>query len=272
LISASVAFFDLLVGGLHSFVVGLGSFDLVVSVERRQHRTHDVGQRRPAGRLDDFLLLRFGETLVEPGQPTGQRRHDVLIGAAEGDGFQEFFERHGRLAFQRTRFGLCSLADPDGIDDDEVVLGLCVGGDGLEVGVGDDADAPPLHLLEERAALDAAHEEHDFQRLDVRAGGDHVHGDDNAGVVVDTKVADQVFRVFAGRAIGDLLAEVVAASELLADDLDDVLAVGIVLGEDDCLGNVGPAWEDFGEQLVAEGADARRRVTPTAFRLTPRRR
>ena len=44
-------------------------------------------------------------------------------------------------------------------------------------------DAAALHLLEEVAALDRAHEHHDLQRLDVGAGGDHVHGDDDARVV-----------------------------------------------------------------------------------------
>ena len=47
----------------------------------------------------------------------------------------------------------------------------------------DDAHAAALHLLEEGAGFDRAHEEDDLDRLDVGAGGDHVHGDGDAGVV-----------------------------------------------------------------------------------------
>ena len=59
----------------------------------------------------------------------------------------------------------------------------------------------------------------------------------------------------AGDLVGDLLAEVVAPAELLADDLDDVLGVAVVLGEDQRLGHLGAAGEDLREQLVAERAD-----------------
>ena len=59
------------------------------------------------------------------------------------------------------------------------------------VGV-DHADAPALHLLEEVPALDRPHEHHDFERLDVGAGGDHVHGDDDARVVAVAERREQV--------------------------------------------------------------------------------
>ena len=65
----------------------------------------------------------------------------------------------------------------------------------------------------------------------------------------------QVFGLLAGGLVGDLLAEVVALAELLADDLHDVLGVAVVLGEDQRLGHLGAAGEDLGEELVAEGAD-----------------
>ena len=44
-------------------------------------------------------------------------------------------------------------------------------------------------------------------------------------------------------------------AELLADDLDDVLGVAVVLGEDEGLGHLGAAGEDVGEQPVAERLD-----------------
>ena len=46
------------------------------------------------------------------------------------------------------------------------------------------AGAAAFHLLEVVAAFHVAHEEQAFQRLDVGAGGDHVHGDGDARVVV----------------------------------------------------------------------------------------
>jgi hypothetical protein len=59
----------------------------------------------------------------------------------------------------------------------------------------------------------------------------------------------------AGGAVGNLLAEVVSFAELLAHDLDDIVGVGVVLGEDECLRNDGAAGKDFGEEAVAKGAD-----------------
>ncbi len=60
-------------------------------------------------------------------------------------------------------------------------------------------------------------------------------------------------------AVGDLLAEVVSLGEHLAHDADDVVGVGVVLGEDERLGHLGAAGEGVGQHLVAElledGAD-----------------
>ena len=47
---------------------------------------------------------------------------------------------------------------------------------------------------------------------------------------------DQRLRVLAGVAVGDLLGEVVALAEHLAHDMDDLLGVVVVLGEDQRLG------------------------------------
>ena len=53
-------------------------------------------------------------------------------------------------------------------------------------------------------------------------------------------------------AIGDLLAEVVAFAEDFAADADDVVGVGVVLGEDEGLGQIGAAREHFGKDFVAK--------------------
>ena len=64
-----------------------------------------------------------------------------------------------------------------------------------------------------------------------------------------------MLRRHAGGAVGDLLAEVVALSELFPHDADYVVGVAVVFGEDDGLGNLGAAGEYLGEQPVPEGLD-----------------
>ena len=55
--------------------------------------------------------------------------------------------------------------------------------------------------------------------------------------------------------VGDLLGEVVAAAEDLADEVDDVLGVGVVLGEDEGLGHERAAGKKLGEERVLEGLE-----------------
>ena len=100
---------------------------------------------------------------------------------------------------------------------------------------------PQLHLLEEAAAAHVAHEEHHLYWLDVGAGGNHVNGDDDAGVIAVAEGGEQVFRPGPGGLVGDLLREVVALIEDQPGDADDVVGVAVVLGEDDGLGHVAAA-------------------------------
>jgi hypothetical protein len=145
------------------------------------------------------------------------------------------------------------LGDADRVDDDEAGLGGGVRGDGLEVGRGDGAGAAALHLLEVLRRADVAHEEDAFEGFDVGAGGDHVdgHGDPQSGGGAEgLEVALGVLR-----GIRDLGGEVVALAEDLTDGGDDLLGVGVVLGEDQRLGDGGAAGEDLGEEPVAEGLE-----------------
>ena len=148
----------------------------------------------------------------------------------------------------------CSVT-PTQSTSTKCVLVVGVGRDRLEVGGVDDAHATALHLLEEVAALDRAHEHDDFQRLDVGAGGDHVDGDDDARVVGVAELLQQILGLLAGGAVGHLPAEVVPLAELLPHDLHDVVGVVVVLGEDQRLRHLGAAGEDLGEELLLEGAD-----------------
>ena len=121
------------------------------------------------------------------------------------------------------------------------------------------ARAAAFHLLEVALRLHIAQEEEALERFDVRAGGDHVHRDGDARMVFVAELGEDGFRVLLVL-VGDLLAERVALAEFLADDLDDVVGVGIGLGEDERLGHFvgavrGGALGENGRQLVAEGAD-----------------
>ena len=199
----------------------------------------------PPAAFGDGGLLDRVELPVEPGQAGGQRRNQVGVGGTGSDQVQDLVQRHGRLAVQRLGGRLLVLAHADRIDDDEVRLVPGVGRDALQrVGI-DDPAAPPLHLLEVGQRPDVPHEEQAFQRLHVGAGGDHVHGDGDAGDVGVAEFGQQVVGLLAGGLRRDLLAEVVALAELLADDPHDVLGVQVGLGEDERLGDFGAARERF---------------------------
>jgi hypothetical protein len=117
-------------------------------------------------------------------------------------------------------------------------------------------------LFKKVGAANVAQEHHDFERLDIGSRGDHVHGRGDAWVVTVAEQADDGFGLIAAVClpgddfcfrsvlgddfpadaagagpVGDLLAEVVAFTKFLADDLDDVFGVVIVLGEDEGLGD-----------------------------------
>ena len=90
-----------------------------------------------------------GQVLVQPGEPGGEGGGDGGVAVAVGDLGEHGLQAQAGVALQ----GLDVLRErgvhhPDGVDDDEPVLGLGVVGDGLEVGVVDDPDAPADHLLE----------------------------------------------------------------------------------------------------------------------------
>jgi hypothetical protein len=113
--------------------------------------------------------------------------------------------------------------------------------DGLQISGREHAGAAPFHLLEIDAAAHVAQEDEDFERLDIGAGGDHVHGDRDAQRGREAEFADQFLRLrgLAGdgvlRMAGDLLTEVVAFAKDLAGKVNDVLGMRVVLGEDERL-------------------------------------
>ena len=196
----------------------------------------------------DLLDARLGlvvQLLGQPHQAVGEREHGVVVAVADGHALQQVLERHAGLLLQRAAFGLERLLHAHGVDQHEAGLGA-VGAvaDALEAVAIEAAHAAALHLLVVALAAHVAHEEQHFQRLHVGAGGDHVHGDGDARVVVVAEAGEDAVGVFFGL-VGDLLAEGVALAIDLAHDVDDVVGVAVGLGEDQGLGRFLAGGEDL---------------------------
>jgi len=185
-----------------------------------------------------------------------------FVAFAEGEGEEEFVEGNGWVFVEGLGFGFVGFADADGVDDDVVVFDFGVfAGDGLEFGGGEDAGAAAFHLFEVAEGADVAEEDEDFEGFDVGASGYHVDGDGDAEGGAGAEFADEGIFVggFAGvlvfGLVGDFFAEVVAAGEDFAGDVDDFLGVGVVFGEDEGFGDEGAAGVEFGGEGGFEGLE-----------------
>ena len=232
-----------------------GSLFLPIGIDRFHETPAQVFEREASAGFTNGLSIFLRDAMSHAGQSSGDAGEHVFFCIPECHGLEQLLKGDARLLFHRPRIGLVLLADDDGIDDNEVVFACGIGRDGLQIIRLDDADATALHLLEEGAGFDHAHEDGDLDRLDVGAGNDHIHCDGDAGVVAVAKAFDEVLGSHPGDAIGDLLGEFVAFAELLANDFDDVFRVGVVLGEDEGLGHLGAAGKDLGEELLFECFD-----------------
>ena len=167
------------------------------AVLARVQRLHDAAreflQAQAAGFRHHLGALGVGELGVQPRQAHGHAGEHLGLHVAQAHGLQQRVQRHALLLVHRAAVGLVALAHAHAVDDDEVVLvHVLAGVHAAQVVVLDHAHAAALHLLEEAAALHAAHEDDDLHRLDVGAGGDHVHGDGDARVVAGAEGLDQV--------------------------------------------------------------------------------
>ena len=107
----------------------------LVRVDGVQQLVGELAERGAAGEFRDLLALLGLQFAVQTREAAGEGGEGVFVALAEGDAEQELIEADGGLAFQRAGVGLVALADADGIDDDEVGLGVGVcAGDGLQVG------------------------------------------------------------------------------------------------------------------------------------------
>ena len=229
----------------------------MVGIEGGDQRLGYLLDARPVGEPLKDHSVSLAEAQVEPGQPIGDGGDKIGITLAESQILEEPVQRQVRLAIEGLGLHELGFGHPDRVDDDEVILDPGVWRHLLKVGRIDDPHAATLHLLEVRPGLHSTHEEDALQRLHVGAGRDHVHGDSDAGIVGVAELGKEILWSLAGRAVGDLRGEVVALAELLPNDVDDVLGVRVVLGENQGLRDLGPAGENLGEEPILEGPDHR---------------
>ena len=275
-------------------IAGIGAFRLAdefkgllldfFAIDGGEEILGELIERGASGLFLDLGFLLGGEVAIDAGEASGEGGDGVGIAGPHDDLHGEVFKSDVGLGDGRATGGLEGLGNANGIDEDVAGLGgLGGGGDFLEVIHLEGAGAAAFHLLEVALGLYVAHEEEAFQGLHVGAGGDHVHGNGDARVVAIAKVSQGglgvlaldekvVFDLFLfvvraevdflhalGGAKGDLLAEVVSLVEFLADDVDDVVGVGVSLGEDEGLGDlefvvlIATVGEDLGK-FVPEGS------------------
>ncbi|MCS1408503.1 MAG: hypothetical protein M2R45_01679 [Verrucomicrobia subdivision 3 bacterium] len=212
-----------------------------VRVDGGQQIADDVGEFNAAGLFLDAFLVPVAELPVQPGETARQGTDRVLVANAHHHAHGEILERRRRFGDKRLSVRLDRLGDADGIDDHIVRLGGRGGRrDLLQVVIVEGARAAALHLLKVIAALHVAHEKQALKRLDVGAGGDHVHGHGDARIVVVAKLGENGLGVFLNP-VGDLLAEFIAFGEFLAHGLDDVVGVAVGLGENQRFRHFAPA-------------------------------
>jgi len=112
-----------------------------------------------------------------------------------------------------------------------------------------------LHLLVQHPAFHRAHEHDYLDGLHISPSGQSCPSDCYARIVAGAELLDEVMWVFARGLVGNLGAEIIPLSEFFPHHFDDVLSMGIIFGEDEGLGHMGAAREDFCEQPFFESAD-----------------
>ena len=125
----------------------------------------------------------------------------------------------------------------------------------MQVILAEHASAPALHLFKIVLAAHIPHKDQALNGLDIGAGGDHVHRDCNAWVIVVSEIAEYPFRVLGG--VGNLFAELVSLAELIPDNLNNIIGVAVSLGKDQGFGDFRPPREQRSEQIVPEGTNHR---------------
>ncbi len=208
---------------------------------------------QPAGCLRDRGARALVDLAIERRQPRCQGRQCVVVAAARRDIVEQPVKADGAGTVQRLRDVFQALCNANRVDQHEAGFFVGVGRHLAQLRRGDRAGAAPFHLLEIERRLHVAQKDQHLQRLHVGAGGDHVDGDGDARVVVGAELPDQLLGIGAVGLVVDLLREIVAATEDLADDTDDLLGMVVVLAEDQSFRHLAAAGKQFAEKTIAIG-------------------
>ena len=191
-------------------------------------------QRHPPASCSSFGALVLREAAVEAGEPRGDRGDRVGVAGAERDLVEQLLERDGRLAVERRRCRRARVSvTPTASTITNRSFACGVGGDRLEGRSSSMTRTPRPFICSKYVRLLTERMKNTHSSgLHVGAGRDHVDGHGDARVVRVAERRDQLVGLPAGRLVGDLGGEVVALAEHLAGDLDDLVGVRVVLGED----------------------------------------
>ena len=216
-----------------------------IGVERGDQPLAQLRDRDAAGDLVDARLGLVVELLGQAHQAVGEREQGVVVAVPRATPCSRSFSATPGFFSSGRLSVLSDFSTPTAsMSTKRVLAPSAVLLTRLRLSPSSDAHAAALHLLVVAAAAHVAHEQQHFQRFHVGAGGDHVHGDGDARVVVVAEAGQDAVGVFFG-AVGDLLAEGVALAIDLAQDVDDVVGVAVGLGEDEGLGRFLARREDL---------------------------
>ena len=117
-------------GRLDAGLAGIGG---EIRVEGIHQVLAEVFQAEAVGEFADALLVFFGGAMRHAGEPAGHGAEHVFFFIAQRHRLHQFLERDRGLFLHGLGVGHVLLADADGIHNHEMILGLGVRGDGLEV-------------------------------------------------------------------------------------------------------------------------------------------
>ena len=186
----------------------------------------------PADGSDRGLFRRIGtlgarrpRRLTSIGRRSGSRLHLPTATASST------FLSGSQLCDQAADHQLDLLTNTYRIDNYKMCLATLCRRHRLKFVVIDCATTTPLHLLKKPSTLDRAHEEQDFQRLDIRSSRDHIDSDGNTGIMT-VSGGNQFFWFDARGLIGNILREFIATRKFCTYDLDNLVCVIVIFGKD----------------------------------------
>ncbi len=150
------------------------------------------------GQFGKFIALALGGFGRNTCQSSCQKFEITVRKLAMRHPFKEFLECYslGRaFIFTGSRYSLFRFSHTNGIYQKEAVLAKCVRRYVSQYIITDGACASSFHLDIQWFGADITHENQDFKRLDIRAGGDKRTSHGNAELLVVSERTDKSIAV-----------------------------------------------------------------------------